>query len=46
MMGVTDASVPTAGVETTGTYVYVLRRENDAEPWRIVLDLFNNHPTE
>ena len=45
MMGVTDAAVPTADVAFTGTYIYVLRRESSEAQWRVVLDMFNNHPT-
>lgn len=45
MMGVTDAAVPAADVAFTGTYIYVLRRERADAPWLVVLDMFNNHPT-
>lgn len=45
MMGVTDAAVESAGFDLTGTYVYVLQRDHADAPWLVVLDMFNNHPT-
>lgn len=46
MMGVTSASVESADIQFEGTYVYVLQRSAEDEPWRVVLDMFNNHPTD
>lgn len=45
MMGITDAAVPSANVAFKGTYIYVLQRDSVEAPWRIVVDMFNNHPT-
>ena len=46
LVGVTAASVESQGFAFEGTYVYVLERENEADPWQVVVDMYNNHPTE
>ena len=46
MMGVTSARVESAGVNFQGTYIYVLERGSDDAPWQVVVDMYNNHPTE
>lgn len=43
MMGVTEASVEAAGFKLKGTYLYVLKRDSDQDPWIIVADMFNNY---
>lgn len=46
MMGVTSGAVESADFQFEGTYVYVLQRSSAEEPWRVVLDMFNNHPAD
>ncbi|WP_299726524.1 nuclear transport factor 2 family protein [uncultured Tateyamaria sp.] len=46
MKGVTRAAVESQGFQLEGTYIYVLERENENAPWRIVLDMFSNYAVE
>lgn len=46
MMGVTAAAVEAVGLDFEGTYIYVLERQSEQEPWQIVVDMYNNHPAE
>lgn len=46
LVGVTAASVESKGVAFKGTYVYVLERDNEADPWQILVDMYNIHPAE
>lgn len=46
MKGVTRASVEAHDFQLEGSYIYVLERENEDVPWRIVLDMFSNYATE
>lgn len=43
MMGGTKAKVEAAGFNLDGTYMYVLKRASEQDPWVIVADMFNNH---
>ena len=46
MKGVTRASVESQGFALEGSYIYVLERDDEEAPWRIVLDMFSNYATE
>ncbi|WP_298839442.1 nuclear transport factor 2 family protein [uncultured Roseobacter sp.] len=46
MKGVTRASVESHGFQLEGSYIYVLERAGESEPWRIVLDMFSNYAAE
>jgi ketosteroid isomerase-like protein len=44
MIGEADVLVESAGLDITGTYLFVLER--DGETWEIVADMFNYHDEE
>lgn len=46
MLGNTKAKVESAQFNLDGTYMYVLERLSEQDPWVIVADMFNNHATE
>ena len=46
MKGVTQASVESQGFELEGSYIYVLERDDESAPWRIVVDMFSNYAPE
>lgn len=41
MIGQYDAEIAAVGSKSTGTYLFVLKRDGDA--WKIVVDMFNQH---
>ena len=44
MIGSVDAKVESAGMDATGTYLFVLRPED--EGWKIVTDMWHQHKTQ